>query len=150
MSVLAAYMSTGYKIVLVLHLVTAVVAFAPAFMAFAVSRAAATDKGAATPLVEGVQRLAIPAMVLTGVLGFGLAGMSDKLYKVSQTWLSVAAVCWVALVVVALLVVRPAAKALAAGTEGARQKLMAGVGITHLLFLITIVMMVFKPGAPTL
>lgn len=148
MTVFAAVDSTGYKIVLVLHLVTAVVAFAPAFMAFAVARTAATDKTAAEPLVAGVQRLAIPAMVLTGILGFGLAGMSDKLYKVSQTWLSVAAVCWVALVVVALLMVRPAAKALATGVDGARQKLMAGVGITHLLFLVTIVMMVFKPGAP--
>lgn len=148
MTVLAAVDSTGYKIVLVLHLVTAVVAFAPAFMAFAVARSAANDKGAAEPLVTGVQRLAIPAMILTGVLGFGLAGMSDKLYKVSQTWLSVAAVCWVALVIVALAMVRPAAKALAAGAEGARQKLMASVGLTHLLFLVTIVMMVFKPGAP--
>lgn len=146
MTTIAAIGSTGYNIVLLLHIVTAVVAFAPAFMTFAVSRAAVTDRGAAGPLVVGIERLAIPSMIITGVLGFGLAGMSDKVYKVSQTWLSVAAVAWVLLVVVAVLVVRPAAKALAAGTEGARQKLMMGTGITHALFLLTIVMMVFKPG----
>ena len=47
MSILAAVDSTGYKIVLFLHIAVAVVAFAPAFMTFYLSRAAkAGDKPA--------------------------------------------------------------------------------------------------------
>lgn len=149
MHVLAATDSTGYKIVLLLHVITAVVAFAPAFMSYAVARAAdAGDRGAADALVNGLQRLAIPAMVIAGVLGYGLVGMSDKVFTMSQAWVSIAGVAWIALIAVSVFLTRPAAKALAAGAEGARQKVMMSTGITHLLFVVLLVMMVFKPGAP--
>lgn len=148
MSILAAVDSTGYKIVLLLHVVTAVVAFAPAFMSYAVARAVEKgDRGAAEVLVNGLQRLALPAMVLVGILGYGLVGMSDKQFTMSQAWVSVAGVAWIALILVTVFLTSPAAKALAAGTDGARSKLMMSTGITHLLFVVLIVMMVFKPGA---
>ena len=148
MNVLAAVDSTGYKIVLLLHVVCAVVAFAPAFMTFLLSRAAQKgDPGAGAVLAEGLQRLALPAMGLAGVLGYGLVGMSDKQFAMSQAWVSVAGVAWLALLAVTAFLTRPAAKALAAGVESARSKVMMSTGITHLLFLVLIAMMVFKPGA---
>ena len=148
MTVLAAVDSTGYKIVLLLHVVCAVVAFAPAFMTFLLSRAAEKgDQGAGAVLAEGLQRLALPAMGLAGVLGYGLVGMSGKQYAMSQAWVSIAGVAWLALLAVTVFLTRPAAKALAAGVESARSKVMMSTGITHLLFLVLIAMMVFKPGA---
>ena len=147
MTVLAAVDSTGYKVVLLLHVITAVVAFAPAFMTYAVARAAEKgDRGAADALATGLQRLAIPAMVLVGILGYGLVGMSDKVFTMSQAWVSVAGVAWIALIAVTVFLTRPAVRALASGVEGARQKVMMSTGITHLLFVVLIVMMVFKPG----
>lgn len=147
MTVLAAVDSTGYKIVLLLHVITAVVAFAPAFMTYAVARAADNgDKGAADALVTGLQRLAIPAMVLAGILGYGLVGMSDKVFTMSAPWVSIAGLAWIALLLVTIFLTRPAVKALAAGVDGARQKVMMSTGITHLLFVVLLVMMVFKPG----
>lgn len=148
MTVLAAVDSTGYKIVLFLHIAAAVVAFAPAFMTFLLSRAAAAgDKGAGGVLAGGIDRLAFPAMAATGVLGFGLVGMSDKTFAFSQSWVSVAGVVWLALIAVTLLITRPAAKALAAGSADAGKKVMMGTGLTHALFVIAILLMVFKPGA---
>ena len=148
MSILAAVDSTGYKIVLFLHIAVAVVAFAPAFMTFYLSRAAkAGDKGAAAVLSGAIDRLTFPAMAATGVLGFGLVGMSDKTYAFSQSWVSTAGVVWLALLAVTLLITRPAAKALAAGSSDAAKKVAMGTGLTHALFVIAILLMVFKPGA---
>lgn len=149
MTVLAAVDSTGYKIVLLLHVVFAVVAFAPAFMTFVLARSAEKGgAGSAEALAEGVQRLAVPAMAITGILGYGLVGMSDKVFTMSQAWVSIAGVAWIAILAVSFFLTRPAAKALAAGVEGAKSKVMMSTGITHLLFVVLIVMMVFKPGAP--
>ena len=147
-AVLADVNSTGYKIVLFLHIAVAVVAFAPAFMTFLLSRAAAAgDPGAGAVLAAGVQRLTFPAMAATGVLGFGLVGMSGKEYTFSQSWVSTAGVVWLALIAVTLLITRPAARALAAGSAEAGKKVMMGTGLTHALFVIAILLMVFKPGS---
>lgn len=138
--------STGYKIMLILHIIAVVVAFAPAFMSVAVVKASERDPKAGVALEVGVQRLALPAMVLAGLFGFGLVGMSDKYFSMSETWVTLASIVWIALVLVVALLARPAVKALAAGVEGARQKVMMSTGITHLLFVVMIYLMVFQPG----
>lgn len=148
MTVLAAVDSTGYKLVLFLHIAVAVVAFAPAFMTFSIAKAAkAGDTGAPGILAGAIDRLTVPAIVATGLLGFGLVGMSSKEFTFSQSWVSTAGVVWLALIVVTLLITRPAAKALAAGKVEAAKKVSMGTGLTHALFVVAILLMVFKPGA---
>lgn len=64
----------------------------------------------------------------------------------SQPWLSTAAVLWLILLAVIAFVARPAIKAFRDGDEGARKMVMMSTGITHLILVVMIFLMVFKPG----
>lgn len=145
--VLAAIDSTGYKIVLLLHILAVVVGFAPAWFTPIMGRLIASgDKEAGVQLEASILRFSLPGIAIAGLLGFGLAGMSDKIYKMSQTWLSLAALLWIVLLLVVVFVARPAVKALAAGDMAARGRVMAATGVTHLVLIVMLYLMIFKPG----
>jgi uncharacterized membrane protein len=144
---LAAIDSTGYKIVLLLHILTVVIGFAPAWFIPMMGRLAAKgDAEAGAQLEASILRFSLPGIVLAGLFGFALAGMSEKLYSMSQAWLSIAAVLWVVLLLVTVFVARPAVKALSAGDLAARGRVMAATGITHLTLIVMLYLMIFKPG----
>ena len=89
----------GYKLMLFLHILSVIVAFAPAFV-WPVASARLKKEG--KPVGPTIGALAAgntakihgPALVLVGFFGFGLAGMSDKVWKFDQSWLMAAAVIW--------------------------------------------------------
>ena len=132
--------STGYKILGFLHILSAVVAFGPLFIYPSMQRAGAGPEVARLHL-----RMSLPALVLTWVLGMGLVGMSKDAFEMSQTWIVLSLACWVALVAVSWFLIRPS---LGDGSESARSKLAAGIGATHLIVVVVIYLMVFKPGGP--
>jgi hypothetical protein len=139
--VLAIYpISTGYEILGPLHILTAVVAFGPVFAYPAMHRA-----GAAAEMAKMHMRVTLPSLFLLWVFGMGLAGMSDDTFKVSQTWLVLAIVDWVILMVGSWFLIRPANTD--AGDDG-RKKLAMGTGITHLGLVVGLVLMIWKPGSP--
>ena len=147
MSVLAAVNSTGYKVMLLIHILAVVIGFAPAWLTPVLMRlTAAGDKAAADGLETSILRFSLPGIAVAGLLGFGLAGMSDKYYSMSQLWLSAAAVLWLILLAVIAFVARPAVKAFRDGNEGARGKVMMSTGITHLILVVMIFLMIWKPG----
>jgi uncharacterized membrane protein len=149
MVVLAALNSTGYKIVLLLHVLTVIVGFAPLWLTPVMIRlTAAGDKAAADGLEVSILRFSLPGIGLAGILGFGLAGMSEKVFKMSQTWLSIAAVLWVVLLALLFFVARPAIKAFRDGDAAARGRIMMVTGISHLILVVTLYLMIFKPGLP--
>jgi uncharacterized membrane protein len=74
--------------------------------------------------------------------------MSDKVFKMSQTWLSIAIVLWLAQLVMIFFFARPAIKAFTAGDASARGRIGMATGITHLLLLVMLYLMIFKPGGP--
>ena len=151
MVVLAALNSTGYKIVLLLHVLTVIVGFAPLWLTPVMIRlTAAGDKAAADGLEVSILRFSLPGIGLAGILGFGLAGMSEKYYKMSQTWLSIAAVLWVVLLALLFFVARPAIKAFRDGDAAARGRIMMATGISHLILVVMLYLMIFKPGLPSL
>ncbi len=131
--------SNGYRIVAMLHILSAVVAFGPVFLYPALHRAGQTET-----IAKLHMRMSLPALVLLWVLGMALTGMSKDTYKVSQTWLVLSIINWVILVVVSWFLIRPS---LGDGSEAARSKLAAGIGVTHLIAVVVIYLMVFKPGA---
>jgi hypothetical protein len=132
--------SNGYKIVGLLHILAAVVAFGPLFVYPALQRA-----GAGAAIAKLHLRMTLPALALSWVLGMGLVGMSDKVFKMSQTWIVLALIAWVILMLVSWFMIRPA---LVDTSDAARGRLASGVGITHLLLIVMLYLMVFKPGAP--
>jgi len=151
MVVLAALNSTGYKIVLLIHVLAVIVGFAPLWLPPVMVRlTAAGDKAAADGLEVSILRFSLPGIGLAGILGFGLAGMSEKYYKMSQTWLSIAAVLWVVLLALLFFVARPAIKAFRDGDAAARGRIMMVTGISHLILVVMLYLMIFKPGLPSL
>jgi uncharacterized membrane protein len=142
---------TGYQIVLLLHVLTVIVGFAPLWLTPVMIRlTAAGDKAAADGLEVSILRFSLPGIGLAGILGFGLAGMSEKYYKMSQTWLSIAAVLWVVLLALLFFVARPAIKAFRDGDVAARGRIMMVTGISHLILVVMLYLMIFKPGLPSL
>lgn len=146
--------STGYQIVLLVHILAVIVGFAPLWLTPLLVRLTASgDTAAADGLEVSILRFSLPGIGLAGLLGFGLSAMSkvdgatEPLYKMSQTWISIAAVLWIVLLAVLFFVARPAIKAFRNGDVAARGRIMMATGIGHLILVVTLYLMIFKPGA---
>jgi hypothetical protein len=130
--------STGYQILGYLHVLAVIIAFGPVFFYPSLQRA-----GAGPTLAKLHLRLVLPALALAWVLGMGMVGASKELVKMSQTWIWLALIGWVALMLVSWFLIRPG---LTDTSEQARSRMAAGVGTTHLLLIVILYLMVFKPG----
>ena len=148
--------SVGYKIVLLLHIVFVVAAFGGLFatpMLVRAGRAAGSGKAVASGTVAYIQRIAVPSLLLAGIFGIGLVSMSkpegsDRArWTFSQGWVSGALVLWIVQVIIYLALLLPAERKLAEGDEAAAKRVPMFTGILHLLLLVLIYLMVFKPGS---
>lgn len=148
---LAAIGSTPYKIVLLLHILSAVVAFAPAFV-WPIVNAQTRKRGVKVPAeVSGqvpVNNVLIhgPALVAAGVFGILLIVMSEEVWEFSQAWISGAFVVWFALLGVLFGLLVPAERKAAAGDADAARKVSMFGGFVHILLLVMLYLMIFKPG----
>lgn len=148
---LAAYRETGYNVMLFLHILTALVAFAPTFvhplLANRTKALDATNRGKVFGMIAGDgRRIYAPALILTGLFGFAMQGMSDDVIEVGQTWFWLAIVIWIAMNGVWHALVLPAERAVAAGDETAAKRVDTGGLIITAMLLVTLYLMVFKPG----
>ncbi|MGZ4758197.1 MAG: hypothetical protein ACXV95_03950 [Acidimicrobiales bacterium] len=144
--VLATVDSTGYKIVLILHIVAVIVGFGGLFLAPMLRRADASAASIAGVVLAYVQRVAVPAVAVAGILGFAMIGMSDKSWKFSQRWVGIAILLWTVELAVLWFGVGATEKKVAAGDTEAEARLPMFSGISHLLLLVLVYLMVFKPG----
>ena len=87
------------------------------------------------------------ALIVGGLLGFGVAGLSDKIYQLSDAWLAFSIIIWLAMNGVLHVMVFPAERAIADGDEPNTKKAETGTLIITLLFLLSLYLMIFKPGA---
>ena len=124
---------------LMLHVLSAVVAFGPLFLYPPLRRAGATAQIAKLHLF-----MVIPALVAMWVFGMGLVGMSEGFIEMGDGWIGGAMLVWVIALAVSVGLIRPA---LTDDSDGATAKLSAGVGVTHLMLVIGLYLMVFQPGA---
>lgn len=130
--------STGYRIMGIAHILAVIVAFGPLFFYPTLQRAGATEA-----IAKLHMRIAMPAMVLVWVIGMGSTGMSDDNFEVADPWITTSIIIWLGLMVVSWFMIRPAVSDTSAQ---ARSLLAAGTGITHLLLIVVLYLMVFKPG----
>ena len=143
--------SFGYKLFFLLHILAVIVAFAPAFVWPVVS---VQLKKQGKPVGPSIGALAAgntakvhgPALVLVGIFGMGLVGMSDKVFKFSQSWVSVALLLWFIMLGVLFGMMLPAEKKAALGDEAADKIVSMAGGILHLLLLVMLIDMIWKPG----
>ncbi len=130
--------STGYQILGLLHVLAVIVAFGPLFVYGSLQRA-----GAGATIAKLHLRVSLPALALVWVLGMGMVGMSDELWKMTQTWIVLSLIGWVILMLVSWFLIRPS---LTDTSDTARSRLGAGIGVTHLLLVVILYLMIFKPG----
>ena len=128
----------SYRLMAMAHILAAVVAFGPLLVYPQLRRTGDTATLAAMHM-----RLTFPALIVLWVLGMGLAGISEDIYKMSQTWLALSLVNWAILVAVSWFLIRPAA---VDTSESGRSRFAAGIGITHLGLVVGLALMVWKPG----
>ena len=147
MLVLAAVGSTGYNIMLFIHILAVIVAFAPLWLTPVLLRlTAGGDKAAADGLDVSILRFSLPGLAVAGIIGCGLVGMSEKEFTFAQPWVSTALILWIILIAVLAVVARPAIKAFRDGDASARGKVMMSTGIGHLILVVMLFLMIFKPG----
>jgi len=149
--IFAAVDDTGYNIVLLLHIVSAMAAFAPAFVHPLLTKQSKDMEITARGTIMGYisqngRRIYAPALILTGLFGFALQGMSADAWGFDQGWFLTAAIAWVAMNGVLHAMVIPSERAIAGGDESAAKKLDAGGGIITVLLMVMLWLMIFKPG----
>ncbi len=143
---------TPYNIVLVVHILSASVAFAPAFVhPLLMKQSSGMDPGSRQALMGYIggnaRRIYGPALIVNGLLGFALSGMSDGVYALSQAWLIVAIVVWIAMNGLIHAVLMPAERAMAAGDNSLESRFDIAGPVVAILLVVMLVLMVFKPGA---
>jgi hypothetical protein len=137
---------TPYNIMLLLHILAMFVAFAPAFVHPFIDN---DTRG----MPEARQRIYGAALIVGGLLGFGVAGMSgkdanDELFiSVSDSWVWPSVVLWLAMNGVLHGMILKGEKAVAAGDESSVKTVALGGQLITVMFLVTLYLMVFKPGA---
>ena len=153
--VMAAIGDTSYNITLLLHVLTAMAALAPALVHPLLRRqlSSADRPGQlqrlSTAMDFNSRRLYAPALIITGLLGFALSGMSDGAHSFGDDWMRSAIIVWVLMNGVLHAVILPASKAVGSGqpTEKAFKRLNRGSALMTILFVVQLWLMIFKPGA---
>lgn len=151
--VIGAIGSFMYNVFLLLHIMAVIVAFAPnfvwPFVSVRLKRLQRPVGSTINDLSSGnTAKIAGPAMVLAGVFGFGLAGMSDQVYKMSQTWLSIAILLWILAIAVIYGLMVPAERKIAQGDDSVESRISMAGGMLHLLLFLLLIVMIWKPGFP--
>ncbi len=149
--ILAATTDTGYKLLLILHLLAVIVALAPAVAhPIMANQAKRLDHSARNALygfmATNSQRVYGTGLVLAGVFGFGLVGMSSDEYSMSEGWLAAAVIIWIAMTGILHAALAPAERRLGTGDSAAESRVQAAGGAITLLAVVMLYLMVFQPG----
>ena len=144
---LAAVGDTPYNIVRLVHLFTVIVGTGLAFAAPVIA-VRARRGGGGKPMQELVDETAsaliFPMLLVAGMAGGALVGMSDDFWDFQQTWLAIGGAVWMLVLVLVLAVYPPRWFTLFNLAED--RKRMLG-GFLHLSLAVMLVLMVWKFGA---
>jgi hypothetical protein len=127
---------TTYRVFFFLHILSVIVAFAPA----ALSVLPGGAEGALATLQRAGRTVYAPALILSGLFGILLIVSSDDVWKFDQTWISLAFVVWIAMNGVFHAMV------LAGQRRGEVETVTNGQAIMTVLLLVMLWIMIWKPG----
>jgi uncharacterized membrane protein len=141
-----------YRVLLLLHIVSIVAAFAPAFAhPFLVRQGDALAAGPRQQLLgflaQNSKRIYAPALIAAGIFGLLLVASSDKAWDFGQGWISMAFLLWIIMNGVLHGVLIPAERKLAQGDEAMRSRADAMGALLSVLFVLMLILMIWKPGA---
>ncbi|MDH3680008.1 MAG: DUF2269 family protein [Acidimicrobiia bacterium] len=157
--------SVLYRIILLLHIATAIVGFGGVITHGAYNarafRSAAAPGAVLLEATKGVNKIADYALYALLPLGIVLIAISDDAFGFGDAWVSASFVVWFLIIGAIHGAIRPAVRTLserasALAPDGqldadpdaaaASRKLMIGEGATELLLVIALVLMIWQPG----
>lgn len=144
---LAAVGDTPYNIVRLVHLVSVIIGSGLLFSVPIMAVQARREGGKQTQQLidNAAATLIFPSLLVAGIAGGALVGMSDDFWDFSQTWLSVGGAVWVAILALVVAVYPPSyLRVFNVSEQRAR---MLG-GLLHLALAVMLVLMIWKFGAP--
>lgn len=151
--ILAAVGDSAYNLVLLLHVLTVMIALSPAFVQPLLrNRVRAAELGESQRLLvsmsAGLRRVYGPALIASGLLGFALAGLSDKVHSMREGWLIASAVIWVAMNGVLHALIIPALRSADDGSARAsiERRVERGWALITVMAVAQLALMVIQPG----
>jgi hypothetical protein len=149
--ILGAYGSTLYKLLFAGHMLTFVVAFAPAVInpvVFAKAKGDGDDAALvrlAGHLSTNGRQIHFPALIALGAFGLGMVFEGD--WGFDQSWVSLAFLVWLGICGVVSGMLLPGERRLGAGDLSAEKLVERGGQLATLLLLVMLYLMIWKPGA---
>jgi hypothetical protein len=143
---------TTYKVLFFLHILSVVVAFAPASVHPLLQRQFSGDSPELLQRFAGFaaqngRRVYSPALILAGLWGILLVATSEgDAIAFDQLWVNLAMVVWIAMNGVVHAMIVPGERKQAAGEPGAEKRVDLGGMIITILFLVMLFLMVWQPG----
>ncbi len=154
--------TTLYNLVLVLHILAAIIGFGGMFIAGFYGNEASKRPGpeglaVAETTLKVTSLVPTMAVYTVPILGILLVLLSDDTWKFSEMWISLSFVLYIALVALAITVQVPLIRKMVAVRQGAggalplqtqadAKKLATVSGIVNVLWVLVLILMVFKPG----
>ena len=129
---------TWFRIFFLLHILTVIVAFAPAVIAVLPGG----RDGALGMLDRAGRQVYAPALILAGLFGILCIVTSDDAFEFSDTFISLAFVVWIAMNGVFHAMV------LAGQKQNDERKVNNGQAILTVLLIVMLYLMIWKPGWP--
>ena len=151
--ILAAYGDGLYKLLYLGHMISFVVAFAPAVInPILVARLKSKQDFGTLGTMAGHmaamgQQIHFTALLALGGFGIAMVFVGDPAFGFDQAWVSLAFLVWLAIAGLIIGVVLPAERKLAAGDTEAEKKVAIGGQIATVLLLVMLYLMIWKPGA---
>lgn len=134
-----------YNVVYFVHLLSVILGVGVAFIAPIMTVRARRESGVAMQnVVDDVTcKIMFPALLVAGIAGGALVGLSSDFYDFQQTWLSIGGAIWMLVLVLTVAVYPPSY--LRVINVGEDRKRMLG-GILHLALAVMLVLMTWKFG----
>jgi uncharacterized membrane protein len=152
--------SGAYQAVEALHILAVVVGFGGVLLNGVYAQQGRKLGGAEWAAVSEVndfvtRKVALMAIYVVPVLGFALIGMSDKVYKFSQAWVSASLALYIVVVGIAHAVLLPSHRKInaflrsgsppAAEIAALEKRIAAAAGVNSLILVVILLLMVVKP-----
>ncbi len=149
---IAAETDFGYRLFFLLHILAILIAFAPGFVWPIVAAQQRQQGHPLGPVMAKIRagnnmRIHGPALVAAGVFGLAMVGLSDKRWKFSQGWVSIALLLWFVMIGVLFAALVPAERKAGDGGRPAEKQVARFSGILQILLLLMLIDMIWKPGA---
>ena len=150
--ILADYGDSLYKVLFLGHILSLVVAFAPAVInPIMMAKLKSQGDEAALPKVAAIMAsngryIHFPALIALGAFGIAMVLWSDPAFGFDQTWASLAFLDWIAITGLVSAVMLPGERRLAEGDLSVEARVETCGQIITLLTLVMLYLMIWKPG----